>query len=367
MAFYSSNIIKQPLKKKKSPLKMILGFLLVSTIVGGYYITTQTNAKTKLDLYRCYWDSSVISEKHGVEGKMPVEIVEGSNILQIGASLQEAGIIENAHDFACYSKKIGAGKDIQAGYYEISGPINLEQLIPQLKLAAIPTIKVTLQEGLRMDEIGKKLDTAFSTDNPINEFHYTDFLQLTVSKDILSSKKYLKGRKNIEGFLFPDTYEFTKDSTAEDVINTMLENFEYKTNDLKIITQQDAYEVVILASIIEKEAGRSFEEKRMISDILQKRLETGYFLEVDAPFLYYKKDWKAPIMATDKLVNSPYNTYINKGLTGTPICNPGYDSIAAVLDRKHNDYWFYLHGTDGQVRYGKTFDDHLKNISLYLR
>lgn len=370
MSFYSGKLVKEPTKKASKILPVLL-FLIVALCFAAYFVLTSTSISEKLSLYRCYWDISIVTTSSATStGSIPVTIQLGQDPLAVGKLLKDKGIIANANDFLCYVSKIEAGDKIQAGYYEIKLPVTLEQLVPLLQNSQIPTVRITLQEGLRMDEIAAKLDTAMGTDNPIKVFSREEFLQLIVDKTVLSNFVYTKNKTSLEGFLFPDTYEFTKNATTTEVLDTLLKTFTRKVSsetDLDASTELTPYQVVVLASLIEKEAGKSFEEKQTIAGILLKRMKNNWLLQVDAAFLYEKKDWKASIYADDKLSDSLYNTYRRKGLPPTPIDNPGLDSIKSVLTPKQSPYWFYLHGLDGVVRYAKTNDEHLKNISLYLR
>jgi UPF0755 protein len=197
-----------------------------------------------------------------------------------------------------------------------------------------------------------------------------EFLAFTTDRQVVDSFSYTKGKPSLEGFLFPDTYVIAKNATTREVLDLLLTTFSDKiTASAPISTSKELtpYQVVVLASIIEKEAGKSYEEKQTIAGILLKRMKNGWLLQVDAAFLYEKKDWKAPITAQDIATNTPYNTYKRLGLPPTPIDNPGLDSIKAVLFPKTSSYWFYLHGTDGIVHYAATNDEHLRNKSLYLR
>ncbi len=368
MAFYSGRMVKET-PKKKSPFLAILTTFVILLAVGGYFLLTNKTVSEKLALYRCYWDPKVITQISSGKEIVPVTISAGLEPLQIGKQLQDKGIISRATDFLCYVRKIDAGNKLQAGYYEIQQPVSLEQLVPLLQSSRIPTFRVTLQEGLRMDEIANKIDAAMGDENSIKTFSKSEFLTLTTDKTFLDTFSYTKGKTSIEGFLFPDTYEIAKNSSARDVIELLTKTFARKVSEttLDSSTKLTPYQVVVLASILEKEAGKSFEEKQTIAGILMKRMENNWLLQVDATFLYEKKDWKAPIYQADKENNSLYNTYKRIGLPPTPICNPGIENIKAVLAPKSSPYWYYLHGTDGVVRYGKTLAEHQQNISLYLR
>lgn len=369
MAFYSGKIVKEQSKRKSKGFTVILT-LLALVAVGVAILLSNDTITSKIALYRCYWDTNTASKQVSTaSGVQSVTITTGQEPLSIGQSLKEKGIISNASDFLCYVRKIDAGNKIQAGYYEITLPVSLEQLVPLLQSARIPTARVTLQEGLRIDEIAERIDTAMGKDNTIKTFSKEEFLALSVDRTYLDTLAYTKGKTSLEGFLFPDTYEIAKNASAKDVMDLLVATFTRRIADTTFDTPKTftPYQVIIMASIVEKEAGKSYEEKQIIAGILEKRIKNNWLMQVDATFLYEKKDWKAPITIQDKANNSLYNTYKRMGLPPTPICNPGLDSIKAVLDSKESPYWFYLHGTDGTVRYGRTNEEHLKNISLYLR
>lgn len=370
MAFYSGRSVKEPVKKKGKLLPILIGLFVL--IAGGIAaVLANDTVSNRIAAYRCYWDPTIISRQTSTaSGTQPITITSGLEPLAIGKLLQEKGIVSSANDFLCYVRKIDAGNKIQAGYYEVALPVTLEQLIPMLQSARIPTMRVTLQEGLRMDEIAEKIDAAMGTENTIKKFSKQEFLALTTDKAYLNTIEYTKGKSSIEGFLFPDTYEVAKNASAREIMDLLTSTFIRKVSSQPTFESSKTYtpyQVIIMASILEKEAGKSYEEKQTIAGILEKRIKNGWLLQVDATFLYEKKDWKAPITIQDKASNSKYNTYKHMGLPPTPIDNPGLDSIRAVLDPKESAYWFYLHGTDGNVRYGRTNEEHLRNIDLYLR
>jgi UPF0755 protein len=369
MAFYAGSLVKERPKKKSSAFGIVL-FLLVLLIGGGFYLVTASPYKDKINYYRCYVQKDIATKQFGNTQLHAITIVAGDTPLDIGTKLEEKGIVDNAADFLCYVHKIDAGNKIQAGYYEIQTPVSIEQLVPLLQSARVPTVRVTIPEGLRLDEIADRIDTAMGKENTIKKFDKAEFLALTTDKEFIDYLAVTKGKKSLEGVLYPDTYDIEKNADATKILTLLLDTFTRKVVDnstLMVSKSLTPYNIMVLASIIEKEAGKSYEEKQMVSGILQKRMSSGWLLEVDATFLYEKKDWKAPITVQDKANNTPYNTYIRSGLPPTPICNPGVDSILAALSPKSSSYWFYLHGNDGIIRYGKTYDEHVQNISLYLR
>lgn len=126
-------------------------------------------------------------------------------------------------------------------------------------------------------------------------------------------------------------------------------------------------DIVIMASIIEKEATNDFTEQQMISGILWKRIEIGMLLQVDAPFMYTIGKGSAQLTRSDLAMDSPYNTYRYTGLPPTAIGSPSLSALRAAATPIESPYLFYLHGNDGIVRYGRNFDEHILNRQRHLR
>lgn len=279
-------------------------------------------------------------------------IETGDNIRNITTNLKEAGLIKNQVGFFIQIKMLGLDSSIQAGNFRLS-PAMKPQTIAQLLTHGVSDVRVTIMEGLRNEEVA-----ALFSREPF----------------LIPETSFLKEAR--EGYLFPDTYDFTKDATEGAVIAKLTENFNQKiTDDIKQkIAMQDINfdEGLVLASIVEKE-GRTDEDRPVIAGILLKRLKNDWPLQADATLQYalgYQKEeqtwWKKELTTADKKVNSPYNTYINVGLPPQPICNPGLMAIQAVAEFQGSDYWYYLHDAEGQVHYAKTLEEHEANIAKYL-
>jgi UPF0755 protein len=180
-----------------------------------------------------------------------------------------------------------------------------------------------------------------------------------------------------EGYLFPDTYLFPKDATAGSLISIMENNFKQKFSaELKTQAEKKGLtenEVIILASIVEKEA-KTPQDKKVVAGILLKRLEADWPLQVDATIQYAlgyqsseKSWWKKALSFDDLEIDSPYNSYKNKGLPPGPISNPGLYSIEAVVTAdKTTPYWYYISDKQSNMHYAKTDEEHQENIRKYL-
>ena len=179
---------------------------------------------------------------------------------------------------------------------------------------------------------------------------------------------FIAKAKSLEGYLFPDTYIFQTNTGVYTVIEAMQANY-----NRKIATVEDKIkasgktesDIIKMASIVEEE-GRTTETRQIVAGILWKRLALSMPLQVDSSFKYINGKTTATLTTADLKIDSPYNTYLYKGLPPTPICNPGLDSIIAVLSPIKTDYLYFLTDKDGVMHYAKTFDEHVANKQKYL-
>ena len=172
-----------------------------------------------------------------------------------------------------------------------------------------------------------------------------------------------------EGYLFPDTYNFNAQAKVTDIIEKLTENFEIRTHKFREQVHPQGLsfeEVIILASIIEREA-KDNDSKRIVSGILLKRLAIDMPLQVDAVFDYLFDVTSSEVTEAHLNSDSPYNTYIFRGLPPKPISNPGIESIRSVYEPTVTAYLYYLTAPDGTFHYAETFDEHKVNKQRYLR
>jgi UPF0755 protein len=191
------------------------------------------------------------------------------------------------------------------------------------------------------------------------------------AKDLPSFDKaaFIERAKPLEGTLYPETYYVPKTFTADELIDLMEKTFSEKTADLSTRIASSSLGtkgVLVLASILEREAN-SPESMRMVSDILQRRMKEGMPLQTDASIEYILHKPLKELTPDDLKIDSPYNTYKNRGLPPTPIGNPGREAILAVLEPTPNHFVYYITDNDGVFHYAKTLDGHNANIAKYLR
>ncbi len=194
-----------------------------------------------------------------------------------------------------------------------------------------------------------------------------DLLEAKLPK--FDREQFLLDAEPLEGYLYPDTYFFFPSTETGEVLKVLHNVFLDKISELENDFSESEHsmeEIIIMASIIEKEATTRSAERAIISGILWKRIEIGMPLQVDAPFVYALGKGSHDLTIADLREDSPYNTYTNRGLTPTPIGNPSIGSIIAALHPTETSYLFYLHGNDRQVHYASNHDGHVNNKRNFL-
>lgn len=277
-----------------------------------------------------------------------INIPSGTNAKEIVHILEKNEIIrKNNYLFIILIKFSKLEDKLKFGEYNLSPSLNMLQILNKLARGEIVVYKITIPEGYTSIQIAELLD----------------------KKEIVEKESFLKlvkyGEKSWEGYLFPDTYEVPKKYGAENMLKLMLSNFEQVAVDNKLINKAEQTgftmdEIITLASIIEKEA-KFAEEKRQISSVFHNRLKIGMKLQSCATIQYILGKPKEILEESDLEIESPYNTYLYKGLPPGPICNPGIDSIIAALEPANEDYLFFVLGDNGRHIFSKTYEEHLKN------
>jgi UPF0755 protein len=288
-------------------------------------------------------------------------IEKGTSAEEIGQKLYTKNLIRSPLAFKVYVQLSNNSQKINAGEFVLKKTMTIPEIIETLQGGPVE-LWVTVPEGLRKEEIVEIFVDSLQMDTENADFFREDFLTLAKEK---------------EGYLFPDTYLFPPQVTAEIVVNKLTATFEEKLKSLNpVFDQLSKQQTVTLASIIERET-KSFEERSVVAGILIKRLNTpGWLLQADASVQYAVANQKCitetcdnwwPILTLKDLeIDSPYNTYTQETLPPAPIANPGLESLKAALNPKHSNYWFYIHDPEGNIHYAQTLSQHNENISKYL-
>lgn len=278
--------------------------------------------------------SYTINHKSSGETKEFI-VRQGQGTRQIAENLANEKIISSTLVFEIYAKL--KGELIQVGVYKLSSSQSIKEILEILGSGKSSEYLVTIPEGWRVTQIDKELS----------------------QKGVITAGDLLKIASADEGYLFPDTYRLMPKTSAAEVRQMMLDNFQKKTEGLPITREK-----VILASIVEREA--KFDEDRpKIAGVYLNRLDQGMKLEADPTVQYAKGSWE-PIKTIDyHNVSSPYNTYLYPGLPPGPICNPGLASIEAVLNPPKNGWLYFFHKTDGHAVFSATLEEHEENLKKY--
>ncbi len=265
-------------------------------------------------------------------------------------SLRRGNYIHSEKVFYIITGLMNFPGTIEPGSYLLSHNMNVFQIADTLLFH--PYQKwIVLVPGLRLDQTAERLAAKFDWDKT----HFQDFL---------------KNAK--EGYMYPDTYLLNVDYTGKEVAQRMISNFNdhFDSQMQKDLTTQNVRNdtAIKIASMIERESGGD-SDKTLIAGIIWNRLDTGMKLQIDATVQYAigtPADWWPRVTPQDLTIDSPYNTYIIRGLPPGPIDNPGLSSIKAAIYPAQTDCLFYLHDHNKQIHCAKTYEEHLKNIEEYL-
>lgn len=305
-----------------------------------------------------------------------VTIAEGDGVFKVASKLKKAGLIQLKGFFILYEIFTGAKKEIDPGTYELNTTMDYRSLVNNMydpdaaRRAEEGLVLVTIPEGYTVAQIIDLLaENGVSTKEELEDAAANfDF-----GEDYSFIDTKLNGNINrLEGYLFPDTYEFSTKKTAVFAIDTMLTNFVNRVDESLLnevaASKYNLREIITIASIIEKEARGDYEERANVSSVLHNRLEnedaeTAGFLQVDAAINYalaqegldnshFSRDW-----------DSPYNTYKYQGLPVGPICNPGLASIRAAIEPSDTNYYYYALGKDGVSHFFRTYNEHVNFLN----
>lgn len=305
--------------------------------------------------------NSMFSEVTEVSGgeKVYVRIVPGMSSSQVGELLEEQGIIDSRLKFWLAVKLNDAGSKLQVGVFELQRDMQAGDALNVLINGHAVAVRVTVPEGLNVRQVAK----LFAASGLADEQEFLDAARDFAPYDYIEAVPEADYR--IEGFLFPDTYDFASDATPRDVMQRMADEFDSRlTADMRQQAEEEGlsiYELVNLASLVEKEAKYS-EDRPIIAQVFFKRLAIDMPLQSDTTLQYLRDEVKEDLTFADTEVESPYNTYLHYGLPPGPIASPGMESIEAVLNPADTDYLYFVADHDGHNHYGYTYDEHLELV-----
>lgn len=349
------------IRPKKSKAPAVFAAVLAVVVIGGL-------AWGALTLFNSCSAQPVELLAEGQEAT--VVVAEGAGAKAIGEDLENARLVSSASDFTKRVNELGVDSQLKPGTYTFAGGVTLDQIINDLK-AGPKANALTVPEGSTIARTAQSV--ADFTGNRIT----ADAFTAAASDASVYAADYAfladAGANSLEGFLFPKTYEIGEDATAESVVRMMLDQFQTETADLDWSYPQSQgltiYDAVNLASIVERESSGDEQIRAQVASVFYNRLNTDGdptygFLQSDATTAYELGRDPEP---ADLEVNTPFNTYLNKGLPPTPICSPGLDCLQAVCNPAQTNYFFFYFAEDesGTMQYyfSETYEEHQQTFS----
>jgi len=294
--------------------------------------------------------------------EVEVDVPSGANARDIGRILVDAGLVASASQFETAVRAAGVDATLQSGTYRLLSGMTIQEIIDELRAGPrVVVFDVTVREGLRVGEIIDVLAEASGIDR-------TEFTDAIAAGEVHSDLADIPAEatpRDLEGLLFPDTYRFSEDATAGDMLqrlaNTMQERMdEVDWTDLEAAGYTQ-YDGIVIASLIESEV-RVAAERPLVSSVIRNRLSDGVRLDIDATVLY-ALGTRDPA-AIDITVDSPYNTRLVDGLPPGPICAPGLASLEAAAHPADTEYRYYvLSSEDGSHAFATTLEEHNANVA----
>ena len=370
----------KPVKKKKSHLKAFFISLLIFLVLisaGGYFG------------YQ-YVQSSLLPVDANSKEYVTVQIPEGSNVQEIGSTLEHSGVIKHGVIFAFYAKYKNYS-DLKAGYYNLQKSMSTEDIIKELQKGGTaqpqePSLAdLTIPEGYTIDQIAQavgQLQGEFKEPLTAEAFlakvQDDNFISQEAAKypNLLESlpTKESGVRYRLEGYLFPATYSIKESTTIESLIDEMLAAMDktlaphYSAIKSKNLTVN---ELLTIASLVEKEGAKT-EDRKLIAGVFYNRLNLGMPLQSNIAILYAQGKLGQNISLADDAgidtsINSPYNVYTKPGLMPGPVDSPSQDAIEASINQtKSENLYFVANVTDGKVYYAVTQEEHDRNVAEHV-
>ncbi len=296
------------------------------------------------------------------DGPVTFRIAKGESFKSVESRMLEAGLVRSVTAFKLYAFVTGKSKKVQPGVYVFASTMSVPEIMETLTSPGGNEVVVVIPEGATI----KDADAILAKSGVTKE---GGFLRIGLS-GLKSKYEFLTEAKSVEGFIFPDTYRFHRESSAEEVMDKILQNFETKAWPL-LQGRRGWYSELILASYLEREVPK-FADRTTVAGVLTKRLQLGMLLQIDATISYAKCNGRflncdvITVERDDLKIASPYNTYLRSGWTPTPIANPGREAIRAAVAPRKTQYLFYLSAKDGETIFSKTLEEHNLNRQKYL-
>jgi len=291
-----------------------------------------------------------------------VNIPRGSGTNSIATALEAGGILRHNLPFILYVRWNRLGRHLRAGEYRFTSAARVSQVVQRLVQGDVFFRTLTVPEGLTAREtVALIARNGLGTENAL--------VELLGRVDWVSDLD--PGATSLEGYLFPETYRFSRHTTPEEIVKSMVAQFRHASASLLAAHRPPPdwtiAQIVTLASMIEREA-KNPDERRLVASVLMNRLRIKMPLACDPTIIYALKlagRYDGNLHKADLGLGSPYNTYLHQGLPPGPIANPGYDSLLAVLEPATSDFFYYVSRNDGTHYFSKDLQTHLHAVARY--
>ncbi len=287
------------------------------------------------------------------------EVPKGTDLKTVAKNLEEKNLVRKWWGFYMLSRLQNSAEKIIAGEYQLSPSLSPLEILDKFVKGDVVYHEIMIPEGATTNDIAQLMEK-------------TTLVSLQQAHSALADRSLLD-RLNIfapsfEGYLFPETYRFTRPDSAEMMLLRMVQEGRKRFTD-EFVTRTDQlgmtlHEALTLASIIEKETGAA-EERPIISSVFHNRLRTQMKLQSDPTVIYGINNFNGNLTKKDLETPTPYNTYTNPGLPPTPICNPGYESIRAALFPADTEYLYFVGKGDGTHHFSATIKEHNEAVKKY--
>lgn len=288
-----------------------------------------------------------------------VDIAAGMNAMAISDRLHADGIISDPQAFYWLCRYRSAASRIQAGEYAFTAPLTPDQVLQKLVQGKVVLHRVTLPEGSTIGDVAILLERAgLAGEAEIS----------SLARDRAFIQSLGLDHPSLEGYLFPETYHYPRNQSPRAILKSMVQQFRDHFSDEMARRAGEkrlsVHEVVILASMVEKEAAVD-EERPLVAAVFLNRLRRDMPLQSDPTAVYDLEGFSGPVLAAHLKRQSPYNTYQIRGLPVGPICNPGIRSLEAVLYPAGVPYLYFVSNLDGTHRFSTTLSEHQDAVSQY--
>jgi UPF0755 protein len=276
----------------------------------------------------------------------------------IARELQQQGVIRSSAAFLMVQYAKGL-KTLKAGEYKFDQPANATEVWRRLVQGDVYARTVVVPEGFNMYDIAAAVEQAGL--GPASDF-------LTAAQgDLFLLRDIDPNAKSLEGYLFPDTYQFTRIDTAHDIAAAMVHRFRREAQSIGLLSNPDMHRIVTMASIVEKETADP-SERPLVAGVYYNRLTRNMLLAADPSVIYaalLAHRYRGTIYESDLQFDSPYNTYKNPGLPPGPIANPGLASLQAAMHPTQTEFLYFVSDNNGHHRFARDAEEHARNVAAY--